>query len=72
MMLLGLLPHKMCPIRLDLEREHEEAMRASDIDYDRRSPADTLRLQQRVLDTRIAWTKHCQICENCNALLRLE
>ena len=71
MMLQDLLPSRMCPARLDIENEHEAALRATDIDIDRRTPSNTLLLKQRVLRAQNAWIKHCRACENCNALLRL-
>ena len=70
-MLPDLLPSRMCPIRLDIEIEHEAALRATDIDIERRTPAEILLLKQRILDAQNAWIKHCRVCENCNPLLRL-
>ena len=69
--LLDLLPSGMCPIRLDIEIEHEAALRATDVVVERRSRAETLLLQQKVLDAQDAWFKHCQTREDCNPLLRL-
>lgn len=70
-MLPDLLPSRMCLIRLDIENEHEAALRATDIDIEGRPPNNALLLKQRVLDAQNAWVKHCQSCENCNPLLRL-